>query len=414
MGIRWSRPVLVCAVAVAALAIAIALASAATITTGNGSDDVVGTSDPDVIESGNGNDVVHAGSGADVVRGGNGNDQLFGEAGADELFGANGNDDLDGGLGSDTGWGANGNDTFVGGDAHDVFDGDNGNDTATGGPGLDVLFADKGNDSLSGGADTDVLAMIATGGNPVLDGGAGRDVLVSARGAISGGDGADVIAASGSATVNAGAGDDTCYLQAGVNATGCEHVVTLANSSQAASLVLTDAPDDGATITSDHLSFSVSTEHAAAVWCVASTGQVQECSDGDVTIDGLTNGPQAIAVVAVSDGSKVPAVQVRRFDVELPDVAAGIDAAASTAPDTLVVDAHALATVSAIRASFEDGGGATWQLDDERLVVDPAPSSGSSQITIVDPNVGHERVTSIALLDSDAAVVAWECLRFRR
>jgi RHS repeat-associated protein len=389
------------------LAAAASLASGATINAGNGDDMVIGTSAADVIDAGNGNDRAEAREGDDVVSGGNGNDELFGEDGYDELRGENGNDLLDGGLGSDTAWGGNGNDHFVGGEGHDWFDGDNGNDTAVGGPGLDTLLADNGGAELLGGGDPDVLALIGSGGSPTLDGGAGRDVIVASKGVIRGSDGDDVLVGSSSgATINAGAGDDICYVAAGVSTSGCEQTIQLGNSNKAASLILTDAPADWTTVESDRVDVAFEADDSRAVWCVASTGAVADCSTGSFSVTGLTEGAHAIAVVAFSDGSKPPAIQVRRFDVELPNVAPLVESASSPAADTLRVQTRALATVHGIRAVLESGRVAVWSLDDPAVSVDPLAGLSASIITIVDPVLGRERVVRLELLADDDAVLA--------
>jgi RHS repeat-associated protein len=389
------------------LAAAASLASGATTNAGNGDDLVIGTGTADVIDAGNGNDRAEAREGNDVVFGGNGNDELFGESGSDSLHGENGNDLLDGGLGSDSAWGGNGNDHFVGGEGHDWFDGDNGNDTAFGGPGLDTLLADNGGADLLGGGDSDVLALIGSGGSPTLDGGAGRDVIVASKGVIRGGDGDDVLVGSSSgASIDAGAGNDVCYVASGVSTTGCEQTIQLGNSNKAASLILTEAPADWTTVESDRVDVAFKADDSRAVWCVASTGAVADCSSGSFSVTGLTEGEHAIAVVAFSDGSKPPAIQVRRFDVELPNVAPLVESAASPAADTLRVQTRALGTVHGIRAMLESGRVATWQLDDPAVSVDPPAGLSASIITIVDPVLGRERVVRLELLADDDAVLA--------
>lgn len=391
---------------VVVLGIGWSMSTAATINAGNGNDDVVGTADADEIDAGNGNDFVRALAGRDIVWGGNGNDDLGGDAGDDELFGENGNDALDGGAGSDTGWGGNGNDSFLGGEGHDWFDGDNGNDTSDGGPGLDVLFADHGNDVALGRGGADVLAMLAAGGTPALDGGAGDDVIVSARGAIRGGSDDDILVGSGQASIDGGSGFDVCYRTSGVDVVGCEQIIQLGSSNQTAGLVLTSAPADRSVVTTSDVTIGFAATNARGVMCADSTGQLSDCSTGSFTTGDLTEGSNAVAVIAFSDGSKPPAVQMRRFDVDAPAAPPAIQSAESPSVDTLVLATSALAPVAKVRAVFADGGAAVWPLDDPRVAIDPPAGIGTSQVTIVDPNLGAERVVRVELRSAANAVLA--------
>jgi Ca2+-binding RTX toxin-like protein len=106
-----------------------------TISSTNGSDDLLGTTEADVIAAGNGDDTVHAGAGNDEIEGGNGSDALYGEGGDDELYGGNGNDILDGGSDSDTVNGGNGNDQLI----YVVSENVGSNDVYLGGSGSDTL-----------------------------------------------------------------------------------------------------------------------------------------------------------------------------------------------------------------------------------------------------------------------------------
>ena len=63
----------------------------------NGDDQIVGTSDADVIFGLNGNDVILGQGGDDIICGGNGDDVLRGRGGADRINGGNGDDVLWGG-----------------------------------------------------------------------------------------------------------------------------------------------------------------------------------------------------------------------------------------------------------------------------------------------------------------------------
>uniref|UniRef100_A0A8J7AE96 FG-GAP repeat protein n=1 Tax=Desmonostoc muscorum LEGE 12446 TaxID=1828758 RepID=A0A8J7AE96_DESMC len=95
---------------------------------GNGSDNIIGSTGNDTINAGNGNDNVYGGAGNDNIIGGNGNDTLDGGTGNDTLTGNNGNDFLYGGVGNDTLLGSNGDDVLRGGLGNDILTGNNDND----------------------------------------------------------------------------------------------------------------------------------------------------------------------------------------------------------------------------------------------------------------------------------------------
>jgi Ca2+-binding RTX toxin-like protein len=101
-----------------------------TITGGEGADELVGSTDPDVLDGGPGNDTINAQAADDLLTGGPGNDFLTASEGNDKLVGGPGADSLSGGYGDD------------------VLDGDDGEaDTSfNGGPGTDTLYYDAGLD----------------------------------------------------------------------------------------------------------------------------------------------------------------------------------------------------------------------------------------------------------------------------
>ncbi len=94
-----------------------------TITGGDGNDELVGSSDPDLIHGDSGDDIVFADESADLV---------YGDAGSDRLTGGNGNDLLVGAAGSDWFSAGGGNDTLEAddGEADTQIHGGGGSDTA--------------------------------------------------------------------------------------------------------------------------------------------------------------------------------------------------------------------------------------------------------------------------------------------
>jgi Ca2+-binding RTX toxin-like protein len=182
-------------------------------TAGDGDDQITATWSGLYIDS-------FVGPGAEVY-GGNGNDLLMGDNAADTLHGGNDMDTLNGGQGDDR---------LFGGTGDDSMDGDEGNDWLSGGDGNDNLqslneeeYTAEQNaaglvglaDTLLGGAGDDTLSVERQG--HVLYGGSGNDTLfandsdpnATADGMYYGGDGDDMIQASGGSTAEGGAGSDT-------------------------------------------------------------------------------------------------------------------------------------------------------------------------------------------------------------
>jgi Ca2+-binding RTX toxin-like protein len=165
---------------------------------------VAGTSGPDELAGHNGSDVLEGRDSAD---------RIFGRAGADSISGGGGDDRIEGGSGAD------------------LIDGGQGNDHIEGGAGDDVVHGGEGNDSIEDNM------VSGAGGNDSLYGDGGDDFILIYREwpqpagtyHVSGGDGADrmivAISSGGTATVDAGPGDD--IVQVSTLRSGSAMVVTL-------------------------------------------------------------------------------------------------------------------------------------------------------------------------------------------
>ncbi len=219
---------------------------AETITGTAGDDNVVGSSQPEIINAGNGadrvrgldaDDAIFGGGGIDKIFGGAGNDIIVGEAGDDTLYGEAGNDLLHGNDGADLINGGDGHDlinggagidTLLGGAGDDIIFGEDDADTISGGTGNDYLYGDAGNDTLTGGAGNDTLyggldndsvygdagddILYGEGGNDALYGGLGNDTLYGNNGddTLLGAAGNDILYGNdGTDTLTGGAGNDT-------------------------------------------------------------------------------------------------------------------------------------------------------------------------------------------------------------
>ena len=101
-----------------------------TIYGGDGTDEIVGSTDPDKLYGEGGNDRINAQDGADVVEGGTGNDFLTASEGDDTIVGGPGADSFSGGYGND------------------LLDADDGEADVSfnGGPDTDTLYYDLGID----------------------------------------------------------------------------------------------------------------------------------------------------------------------------------------------------------------------------------------------------------------------------
>ncbi|QFS82636.1 Hemolysin, chromosomal [Roseivivax sp. THAF40] len=141
--------------------------------------DIPGTEEDDILTGTDADELVLADAGSDSVDAGAGADYVEGDDGADSLLGGEGDDVLLGGEGDDV---------LEGGADDDVLAGGVGADTLSGGSGNDILLAD---DAENEDDDADVL-----------DGGEGDDALFFGPGdSATGGEGADVFAPSGSASI---------------------------------------------------------------------------------------------------------------------------------------------------------------------------------------------------------------------
>ncbi|MGZ9108267.1 MAG: beta strand repeat-containing protein [Micavibrio sp.] len=206
----------------------------AIINAGNGADRVRGLSDDDAVFGGIGDDTLYGGDGNDIVAGEDGDDLVAGDLGNDLLYGGDGNDALLGGAGTDVLNGGAGNDTLRGDDGDDLLFGEGDNDILLGGAGNDVLYGDDGADRLSGGAGNDTLygglgddqlsgdagndTLYGEDGEDMLSGGAGDDTLEGTGGddIVYGGIGNDIVrGGDDNDSVYGDAGNDTLYGDAG-------------------------------------------------------------------------------------------------------------------------------------------------------------------------------------------------------
>ncbi|MEA1649976.1 hypothetical protein UAJ10_13275 [Nitrospirillum sp. BR 11164] len=214
-------------------------------------------------------------AGNDTLRGGASNDFLYGGAGDDDLEDNNG--------GSNQLFGQDGNDSLLvrppegSPAATDLLDGGDGNDslfygaywdanrnldtvTLVGGTGNDTVTAvGAAQATLDGGDGADVLS--ATGGQVTLTGGAGDDNLSVDRvsqAVLSGGDGADTLSAVGGVTtLDGGAGDDVITVDMGSGM----YTVTLGDGAD--TLTLTQYPFTATNATVTVTDFQVGTDTLA-------------------------------------------------------------------------------------------------------------------------------------------------------
>ena len=142
-------------------------------------DVIKGGSLADTITGADGNDTVYAGAGNDNVRGGNGDDVLYGEAGDDRLYGDNGNDIIYGGDGNDIIYGGNGDDIIYGNPGNDKLYGDAGRNVFyfKEGDGADTIYMNtRGDDTIVfDKALKDTLTFDKSGNNLVINYGSKGD-----------------------------------------------------------------------------------------------------------------------------------------------------------------------------------------------------------------------------------------------
>jgi Ca2+-binding RTX toxin-like protein len=217
---------------------------------------IVGTNGRDVRHGTTADDLITLRGGDDKGWGGEGNDSLSGGTGQDSLCGGSGSDTLDGGAGDDRLWGGEGADKLVVGSGHDTVWGDAGDDLilvqgregsprveafvlagdgddvvkvqtshglhaqVLGGAGDDQLTA-AGDGStvrrsakLSGGEGNDWISAYSYGGpGDRVEGNSGNDTILS-NGLVHGGDGDDLIyatGADGTAQIHGDAGNDAIH-----------------------------------------------------------------------------------------------------------------------------------------------------------------------------------------------------------
>jgi Ca2+-binding RTX toxin-like protein len=117
---------------------------------GGCSNELHGSTGPDVLDGGTDGDLILALGGNDMVRGRDGDDCLVGGSGSDRLLGGAGYDRLTGGSGADRLNGGEGRNAYDAGSGNDQVDSRNGRaETVRCGPGHDAARADA-NDRLVG------------------------------------------------------------------------------------------------------------------------------------------------------------------------------------------------------------------------------------------------------------------------
>ena len=173
-----------------------------TISGTTGDDNLVGTTENDVICGDAGDDTIGGDSGDDVIYGGAGDDTIHGRGGADLIAGGSGNDRVSAGDGQDVVMGEAGNDTLSGGARADQVNGGSGDDVSYGRSGRDYLTDPRGNDVMFGGP-----------GRDQVNGAAGTDRVYGGTGSdrVSGGTGNDqVFGGTGWDQLAGGTGRDRC------------------------------------------------------------------------------------------------------------------------------------------------------------------------------------------------------------
>lgn len=199
----------------------------ATIVGTDKKDDLVGTSDADVVVLGTGddrfdglggNDLICGGPGDDTITGGDGDDRVYGQLGDDTIIETVTHDltaaDLDnvaGGLGQDRIDYSTSLDPVKVWDGHAYYNGRpgmlrvqaklHGFETYVGSPGTDEIRAGRYASTLIGS------------GSDKLIGSGGRDTIIASDNVFADGNGGrDTITATGTADVKGGDGDDTLYV----------------------------------------------------------------------------------------------------------------------------------------------------------------------------------------------------------
>jgi Ca2+-binding RTX toxin-like protein len=157
-------------------------------------DNLWGNDGANVLRGMNGNDSLKGFGGADTLWGGEGHDDLYGMDGVDTLRGEDGNDYMDGGASADTMIGGLGNDTYIVDNAGDAV-------TEFGGQGADVVRASV-SWTMTAGADVETLRTTDDAGFDAIDltGNSSGNVIIGNNGAnfLNGGDGNDELSGLGS------------------------------------------------------------------------------------------------------------------------------------------------------------------------------------------------------------------------
>ena len=156
-------------------------------------DTLIGDNGVNVLDGQGGNDELKGYGGGDTLRGSLGNDSLYGMDGIDTLHGQDGNDYLDGGAGSDDMFGGIGNDTYVVDNAgDDVFE--------SVGQGNDVVRASV-SWTMTAGASIETLETTNAAGTAAISftGNANANHLIGNNGGnyLNGGGGADHMTGNG-------------------------------------------------------------------------------------------------------------------------------------------------------------------------------------------------------------------------
>ncbi|MCX7423933.1 MAG: FG-GAP-like repeat-containing protein [Planctomycetia bacterium] len=197
----------------------------------DGNDSLIGSMQSDQLDGGSGNDVLLGQSGDDSLVGGEGLDTLLGGAGRDSLRGGDGNDRLNGRGGADTISGGLGDDYLIGGEGIDLL-AESGDvnfllkQTTLTGLGVDrltqfekaMLTGGDGANVLDASGSNLIVTLIGGGGNDLLKGGSRSDSLVGGDGddTLLGDDGHDWLTGGfGNDLLSGGTGNDHLSGDAG-------------------------------------------------------------------------------------------------------------------------------------------------------------------------------------------------------
>ncbi|GAA6192537.1 calcium-binding protein [Phaeobacter sp. NW0010-22] len=155
----------------------------AIVNANRGDVNVVGSTDPVVIQSADGDVTIRNVENVRFLDGTVAFANLDSLAGTN-TFGSAGDDLMQGDELSNRLWGRGGNDTLEGLGGNDTLNGGLGNDMVNGGAGADELSGGGGNDTLDGGADNDTVVIDATRQNAVVDGPEGQLSIQTDQGTV--------------------------------------------------------------------------------------------------------------------------------------------------------------------------------------------------------------------------------------